>query len=133
MARLLHILAPAALAMLQSISAAAEPNLVPVIPSTAPDYFCTWNAQGFACSYSNASDQADMMVEANLFGTGPNQNWLGFYPQVRGDLTFLLDDAWLMTASPDDVSDPGLALAIEGRTAISAKPAMHPGKTTVPR
>ena len=41
-----------------------------------------------------ASDQADMMVEASLFGTGTNQNWLGFYPEVRGDLTFLLDDAF---------------------------------------
>ena len=31
---------------------AAEPSLVPDTPSTAPDYFCTWNVQGFACSYS---------------------------------------------------------------------------------
>ncbi len=72
----------------------AGPSLVPDTPSTAPDYFCTWNVQGFACSYSNASDQADMMVEANLFGTGSNQNWLGFYLEVRGDMTFLLDDAF---------------------------------------
>ena len=35
-----------------------------------------------------------MMVEASLFGTGTNQNWLGFYPELRGDLTFLLDDAF---------------------------------------
>ena len=73
---------------------AAEPGLVPETPSTAPDYFCTWNVQGFACSYSGASAQADMMVEASLFGTGTNQNWLSFYPEVRGDLTFLLDDAF---------------------------------------
>jgi hypothetical protein len=69
-------------------------NLVPDVPSTVPDYFCTWNVQGFACSYSGASPQADMMVEASLFGTGTNQNWLGFYPEVRADLTFLLDDAF---------------------------------------
>jgi hypothetical protein len=73
---------------------AAEPSLVPDTPSTAPDYFCTWNVQGFACSYSGASNQADMMTEASLFGTGTNQNWLSFYPEVRGDLTFLLDDAF---------------------------------------
>lgn len=73
---------------------AAEPSLVPDTPSTVPDYFCTWNVQGFACSYTNASDQADMMIEANLFGKGPNQDWTGFYPEVRGDLTFLLDDAF---------------------------------------
>jgi len=74
--------------------AAAEKSLVPDTPSTVPDYFCTWNVQGFACSYSGPSDQADMMVEANLFGRGANQNWLGFYPAVRSDLTFLLDDAF---------------------------------------
>jgi len=72
---------------------AAEPSLVPDTPSTAPDYFCTWNVQGFACSYAGASAQADMMVEASLFGQGPNQNWLGFYAKIRSDLTFLLDDA----------------------------------------
>ncbi len=34
------------------------------------------------------------MVEANLFGPGTHQNWLGFYPATRADLTFLLDDAF---------------------------------------
>ena len=65
---------------------AAEPSLVPAAPSTAPDYFCTWNVQGFACGYAGPSPQADMMVEAGLFGQGPNQDWLGFYPDVRADL-----------------------------------------------
>lgn len=77
-----------------SCLSSAEPSLVPDRPNTAPDYFCTWNVQGFACSYAGANDQADMMVQTNLFGSGPNQNWLGFYPEVRGDLTFLLDDAF---------------------------------------
>jgi len=72
----------------------AEPSLVPATPSTVPDYVCTWNVQGFVASYANASDQADQMIEANLFGSGKNQNWLGFYPEIRGDLTFLLDDAF---------------------------------------
>lgn len=93
MIKLLQILCFAAVLMLLSTVTAAETNLVPANASTVPDYFCTWNAQGFACGYSNANDQADMMIEANLFGTGPNQNWLGFYPEVRGELTFLLDDA----------------------------------------
>jgi hypothetical protein len=79
---------------LPAVLSAAEASLVPDTPSTVPDYFCTWNVQGFACSYANASDQADMMIEANLFGTGANQNWLGFYPEIRADLTFLLDDAF---------------------------------------
>jgi len=73
---------------------AAAPSLVPDAPSTAPDYFCTWNVQGFACSYSNASGQADMMTEASLFGKGPNHNWVEFYPEARRDLIFLLDDAF---------------------------------------
>ena len=73
---------------------AVEPSLIPDAPSTAPDYFCTWNVQGYACSYSGSSNQADMMVEGSLFGSEPNQNWLGFYPEVRADLTFLLDDAF---------------------------------------
>ncbi len=73
---------------------AAAPNLIPTIPSTAPDYFCTWNVQGFACGYAGASAQADMMIETSLFGQAPNQNWLGFYEGVRSDLTFLLDDAF---------------------------------------
>jgi len=80
--------------LLTSLLSAAEPSLVPDTPSTAPDYFCTWNVQGFACSYTGASDQADMMTEASLFGKGPNQNWAEFYPDVRGDLVFLLDDAF---------------------------------------
>ncbi len=73
---------------------AAEPGLVPETPGATPDYFCTWNVQGFACGYAGASPQADQMVEANLFGSGPLQNWLGFFPEVRGDLIFLLDDAY---------------------------------------
>lgn len=82
------------MAMSASISYAADRSLVPATPSTVPDYFCTWNVQGYACNYTNASDQADQMVEANLFGTGPHQDWLGFYPRIRADLTFLLDDAF---------------------------------------
>ncbi|MCX7008766.1 MAG: hypothetical protein NTY53_16210 [Kiritimatiellaeota bacterium] len=75
------------------LSAAAEPSLVPETPGATPDYFCTWNVQGFACGYANASAQADLMTEASLFGKGPHQNWTAFSPEVRGDLIFLLDDA----------------------------------------
>lgn len=76
------------------VAGAAERNLVPEMPGTAPDYFCTWNVQGFTASYAGADRQADQMVEANLFGKGPNQGWLDFYPRVRADLIFLLDDAY---------------------------------------
>lgn len=76
-----------------SLNAGAR-SLVPDASNSAPDYFCTWNVQGFACGYSGASNQADAMIEANLFGSGTNQNWLGFFPELRGDLIFLLDDAF---------------------------------------
>jgi hypothetical protein len=46
---------PISLLTLCPMLRAAEPSLVPDAPSTAPDYFCTWNVQGFACSYSGPS------------------------------------------------------------------------------
>lgn len=81
------------LALLCPAAPAADPSLVPAAPSTAPDYFCTWNAQGYACSYAGADAQADALTEANLFGKGPHQNWAEFFPDCRRDLIFLLDDA----------------------------------------
>lgn len=73
---------------------AADTSLVPQTPNTAPDYYCTWNVQGFVSSYANPSLQADAMIEANLFGHGPLQNWTEFYAGIRGDLYFVLDDTW---------------------------------------
>ena len=34
------------------------------------------------------------MTEAYMFGTGKWQNWLSFYPKVRQDLYFVMDDSW---------------------------------------
>ena len=38
-----------------AVSAAGQPrlvkSLVPDMPSQAPDYFCTWNLQGYVASY----------------------------------------------------------------------------------
>ncbi len=36
----------------------------------------------------------DAIRESQMFGQGPYQNWLGQYPKVRGDLTFLMDEGW---------------------------------------
>ena len=50
---------------------AAQESLVPTIPSTAPDYYCTWNLQGYVCSYQNGSGSNDLRIEINednLFG-----------------------------------------------------------------
>lgn len=69
-------------------------NLVPEQPSNVPDYFCTWNIQGYAVSYDG--DTRNMMTEQNLFGTGPTQGWVRFFPRIRQDVLFLLDDSWNM-------------------------------------
>src|SRR5690348_9286976 len=60
---------------------AAGVNLIPTTPGTAPDYFCTWNIQGYVVSYDSGQAQRNAMVESNLFGAGKYQNWLGFYPR----------------------------------------------------
>jgi hypothetical protein len=69
-------------------------NLVPVTPGSAPDYFCTWNIQGYTISYASGRSQRDAMTESNIFGLGKYQDWAGFYPRIRGDLCFVMDDSW---------------------------------------
>ncbi|WP_265594226.1 hypothetical protein [Haloferula sp. BvORR071] len=34
------------------------------------------------------------MTEENMFGSGKYQNWTGFYPRIRSDLYFVMDDSW---------------------------------------
>ena len=46
-------------------------SLVPSKPSTAPDYYCTWNLQGYVCSYGAGAGSNDLRIEINednLFG-----------------------------------------------------------------
>lgn len=69
-------------------------SLVPSIPSNAPDYFCTWNIQGFAVSYTG--DTRNKMTEQDIFGKGEWQDWASFFPRIRQDVLFLLDDSWNM-------------------------------------
>ncbi len=73
---------------------AATINLIPTTPGNAPDYFCTWNIQGYVTSYASGSRQRNAMTESNMFGAGKFQNWVGFYPRIRGDLYFVMDDSW---------------------------------------
>ncbi len=74
--------------------ASAGPDLVPRAPSKAPDYFCTWNVQGYACNYTGADPTRALVNEASLFGKGPLQGWLDYYPSIRKDLLFVMDDSW---------------------------------------
>lgn len=77
-------------------------NLVPNRASTAPDYFCTWNIQGYACSYTGGPATRALIDEASLFGKGAYQNWLDFYPRVRRDLLFVMDDSWDVPPNGDE-------------------------------
>lgn len=69
-------------------------NLIPNRISNAPDYFCTWSTQGFVVNYSGAEDTRRMMNEDNLFGSGQFKGWVNFFPKIREDLYFVLDDSW---------------------------------------
>ena len=47
-------------------------SLVPTTSSTAPDYYCTWNLQGYVCSYGAGAGSNDLRIEINednLFGS----------------------------------------------------------------
>ena len=69
-------------------------SLVPLTPNTSPDYFCTWNIQGYYSSYATGAAQKDAVQESQLFGRGQYGNWLAQYPKIRGDLYFLMDEGW---------------------------------------
>jgi len=90
--------------MLIFMNAGLQPpsSLVPSKPSNAPDYFCTWNVQGYVCSYLTNEDERKAMNEKNMFGDSAYQNWLGFFPNIRKDLFFVMDDSW--DVPPDENS-----------------------------
>ena len=69
-------------------------SLIPSTPGNAPDYFCTWNIQGYVCSYTGSAAMRNLLTETNLFGPGKYQDWVGFYPRIRSDLLFVMDDSW---------------------------------------
>jgi hypothetical protein len=80
-------------------------GLVPAQPSGAPHYWCSWAAQNYMYGQglheldatilegdSGANLARKAMTEENLFAKA---GWAeSFYPKIRGDLFFLLDDGW---------------------------------------
>jgi len=68
-------------------------SLIPSTPGSAPDYFCTWNVQGYVLSYAKGKLR-NAMTESNMFGSGKYQDWVDFYPRIRSDLYFVMDDSW---------------------------------------
>jgi len=75
------------------MTAQSHKSLVPNKPSTVPDYFSTWNIQGYVVSYDGPAT-VRVMTEQYMFGDGPLEGWTRFFPDFREDLIFLMDDSW---------------------------------------
>ncbi len=88
----------------------AAPSLLPTGPSRSPDYLCTWNLQGYVCSYAGSPTVRRVMVEQNIFGHGKYQDWIDLYPSIRGSLFLVLDDAWDVPLDGDRREYGSLAL-----------------------
>lgn len=69
-------------------------SLVPTKTSMAPDYFCTWNVQGYVTSYESSPVTRKAMNEGNVFGGGKLEGWSKMFSRLHGDLYLVLDDAW---------------------------------------
>jgi hypothetical protein len=83
----------------------AGANLVPEKLSDRPNYWCTWAAQNYMYGHdlpeldpkvlegeSGSKLAHDAMTESILFG---RKGWVAdFFPKIRKDVFFLLDDGW---------------------------------------
>jgi hypothetical protein len=88
-----------------SLPILAGHSLIPDEPSSAPSYWCTWAAQNYMYGHhlqdldptilegeSGSHLAHDAMTENLLFGKG---GWVAdFFPKIRKDVFFLLDDGW---------------------------------------
>lgn len=77
-------------------------SLVPDTPTKAPDYFCTWNVQGYQTRHTGSPNMRAAMNERSMFGTGDWEGWVEFFPKIRADLYFVMDDSWDI---PQDVNN----------------------------
>lgn len=88
-----------------SAASGANVNLVPDTPATAPNYFCTWETQNYV--YGQGASNLDIAVLEGASGAelakaaftenqvfGPKGWAKTFYPKVREDLYFLMDDGY---------------------------------------
>ncbi|MES2808012.1 MAG: hypothetical protein V4619_05280 [Bacteroidota bacterium] len=69
-------------------------SLIPAQPSLAPDYFCTWNVQGYVTSYKPSTVMRQAMTEQNMFGDGKYEGWAKMFTKLHKDLYLVLDDDW---------------------------------------
>ncbi|MDR2956171.1 MAG: hypothetical protein LBV43_13930 [Prevotella sp.] len=78
-----------------------QQSLVPDIPSNAPDYFCTWSTQGYVVNFSGSDNTRAAINEEYMFGSGKYEGWVSFFPKIRSDIYFVMDDSWDI---PQDVN-----------------------------
>jgi hypothetical protein len=92
-------------------------DLIPDRPSNAPSYWCTWAAQNYMYGHdlpnldpevlegdSGSRLAHNAMTEATLFGkTGWAED---FFPKIREDVLFLLDDGWQIGGTATFELDP---------------------------
>ena len=69
-------------------------SLVPDKPSQAPDYFCTWNIQGYVTSYKSSPAMRQTVTEKYIFGNGTYEGWANMFSRLHKDLYLVLDDDW---------------------------------------
>ena len=76
-----------------AVSAAGQPrlvkSLVPDMPSQAPDYFCTWNLQGYVASYKSTELTRAAMTE-DLFIWGRAFIRIGWIVILQSEKIFTL-------------------------------------------
>ncbi|HEY9535645.1 MAG TPA: hypothetical protein VIQ77_13980, partial [Mucilaginibacter sp.] len=89
-------------------------SLIPAQPSQAPDYFCTWNVQGYVTSYKPSTVMRQAMTEQNIFGNGTLEHWASMFPKLHKDLYLVLDDDW-ETPLNGDKSYYGSLIVDDGR------------------
>ncbi len=73
-------------------------SLIPTTTNASPDYFCTWNIQGYYASYVKGAYK-DAVGERRRFGQGRNENWLDQFAKVRQHREALCFGFWVMAAN----------------------------------
>ena len=97
-----------------TMGAKKQKSLVPDKPSAVPDYFCTWNIQGYVVSYDGPATPR-VMTEQYMFGDGALEGWTRFFPDFREDLIFLMDDSWDVPVDDHKTELMGSAQMDKGR------------------
>jgi hypothetical protein len=90
----LIILGLTCLFSLASYGQKKQASLIPNKASQAPDYFCTWNLQGYVANYKSSPLTRQAMVESNIFGKGTYEGWGAMFSKLHRDLYLVLDDDW---------------------------------------